>query len=147
MTLKALLYKIGLGELADTVASCMPSLFWAKMDLDGERDSIGAFSGERLFTVSQDTDRLELDFIISAAGGHGVMQVADAGSGAVLWQRELNDSAVFTQEVGPLEKGREYAVRFLRQVAGPITVTVSSRSDHIQDLDFSADIHGLARPA
>lgn len=150
MKLRTLLYKMGLGALVRTamaVVSCMPSLFWVKMDLDREHNGSGAFSDERLFTVSQNTGLLELDFIINAVGGQGLMQVSDNNSGRILWQREITGSTVFTQEVGPLEKGREYAVRFSGMTAGHVTITVSSRSEFIQELVHPSALSELAGPA
>lgn len=146
MKLKSLLHKMGLDAVvraALDIGSCMPSLFWVRMDLEQD----GPAAEERLFSVSQDTDWLELDFIVSLSGASGTLEAVDQDTGEALWQRTIDESVVFTQAVGPLKKGREYAVRFTSAAPCAATATVSSRSSLIQDLSLPAGLNGLARPA
>ncbi len=129
-----LLHKLGWDTILNTmlaVSGCMPELFSVQIERNGEQERTSAFSEEKLFTVCRDTDRLELDFIVNIHGS-GTLQVAEQESSQVLWQGVVRESAVFTQSIGPLKKGRGYVVRFVAGTVNHATITAASRSELIR---------------
>lgn len=114
---------------AKLVASaCMSRTFYVEMD-----SKSGPFMDERLFIPSEDIHALELDFILNASSVKGVLQAVDLETDRVIWQKDVEESAIFTQALGPLEKDRAYAVRFTCSESERLQLTVSSRSDAVQE--------------
>lgn len=116
-----------------SVSSCLHALFWVEMEFHNEWKGAVPAKDQRLFCVSQDTDVLELDFIVDVCEGSGTLQVIDNDTGEAIWQSCVTENAVLTQRLGPLKREREYAIRFLGMVSGYMKITISSRSGDIRE--------------
>lgn len=112
---------------ARAISGCMPgAVFYA---------TLGPSAGDvKMFRVTQDVAALELDFIIEASGGSGSVAIEDPQTGKALWRRDVGESVIFTQPVGPLKKEREYILRFTGKASEPTRVTVSSQSGVVREV-------------
>lgn len=133
--MNALIRKLGLERIlhiARAVSGCLPeAVFCVDMEPAG---SAQPSLDERLFCVTQDLPAVELDFIVESGGATGSLQVADFRTGEFLWEKGVNGSLVFTQAIGPLKRGREYALRFTGTGSARTRITVSYRGDELKAL-------------
>ena len=116
-----------LANAARAISGCMPgAVFYATLG-----PSAG---GVRMFRVIQDVAALELDFIIEASGGSGSVAIEDSQTGKALWRRDVGESVIFTQPVGPLKREREYILRFSGKASEATRITVSSQSGVVREV-------------
>ncbi|WP_322173833.1 hypothetical protein [Acutalibacter caecimuris] len=131
-------HKICLEKMANAalaISGCLPgAVFYVNMDLPTSQEAANHHLCDHLFRVTQDTASVELDFIIEAHNANGLLQVVDSATHTPIWQREIRDSLVFTQKIGPLKRGRPYALRFAGAAPSRTAITVSSPSDKVKEL-------------
>ena len=88
--------------------------FEIELELTKDYDDSDPFINERLFDVTEDVDILELDISLELEGDGGVLEIADNGSGEVLWSRQWKDSTEktdFAVSLPSLKKEKEYLIR------------------------------------
>lgn len=151
MKIDRLLHKLGLESILRTalaVSSCLPgNVFYVDMDLEKSWGTAGPFINEKLFCVTHDMDKTELDFIIDTSGGIGLLQVVDNDTDETIWQSNITESTIVSQAIGPLRKNREYALRFTGTVPSRGRITVSSRSDAVKEVIHTPHDDPLAQAA
>lgn len=129
-----LTHKGRLGLFLDAVlaiSGCMPgAVFYTTLE---PRGASCARDGQ-LFRVTQDVAELELDFIVETGRSTGSVSIEDLQTGEAVWRRDVRESVIFTQPVGPLKKGRPYLLRFTGTASEPTAITASSQSGVIREI-------------
>lgn len=117
------------------ISGCMPgAVFYVTLEPRGAAYA----QDEQAFRVTRDIAELELDFIVETSGSSGSILIEDAQTGHAIWQRDVRESIIFTQPVGPLKKEGQYTLRFLGTASELTKITVSSQSGIIREIPHSS---------
>lgn len=122
-------------NVALTISGCMPNaVFYVTLEPHGTPGSVGAYGDEKAFCVTRNAAELEMDFIVEICGNNGLLFIEDIQTGKTIWQREIRESLIFTQPVGPLKRGHTYVLRLISTSLDPIRITISSQDSLVREI-------------
>jgi hypothetical protein len=101
------------GTAAGAAATAETAATVIKMKMTSDYDDSDPFINEKLFYVTDDTDRVNFEVVFQLEAESGLLEIADNETEDVIWSKAWNESSddKFDISLSDLDKEKEYVIR------------------------------------